>query len=164
MGRGRVDFGRGIARLTSYARYHGHANPKANEVWLEWSVGLWVSSLRVKFRAGRLTEDQIAVAADIGVRFRPPYRNPKPTPKPLSRAERKESDYLKRLGWLEDYFHQHGNVNVPQLQGTESWPGAGRWIARLRGLKRQKELSDAVVLEAESMNICWNPGQGKRSW
>lgn len=160
MGRGRVDFDHGIARLASYARYHGHANPKADEVWLKWSVGLWVANLRVKFRSGKLTDPQIAAAQDIGVRFTPPYRDPKP--KPPSRAERIERDYLRRLEWLEDYFRQNGHINVPQVEGIDGWSGAGRWIARLRGLYREGSLSQAVVRKAERMGICWAPGKGTK--
>ena len=162
MSRGRVDFDRGIARLASYARYHGHANPKAAEIWLGWRIGLWVSALRVKFRSGKLAADQITIAEEIGVRFFPPYRDPKP--KPPTRAERRESSYLERLTWLEDYFRLYGHINVPQLEGTAEWPTAGRWIARLRSSYRNKALPQAVVRKAEQMGICWNPGPGKRSW
>lgn len=161
MGRGRVDFDRGIARLSSYARYHGHANPTVNEVWLKWSVGLWVSQLRVKYRSNRLTTEQIAEAEAIGVRFEPPYRDPKP--KPPTRDERRERNYLTRLSWLEDFYREHGHINVPQLQGTVDWPGAGQWIASLRGRYRRETLPQSVVEAAETMNIAWNPGPGIRS-
>ena len=162
MGRGRVDFDRGIARLASYARHHGHASPKATEIWLEWSVGLWVSALRTKFRSGKLTAAQIIAAEEIGVRFVPPYRDPKP--KPPTRAERQERDFLDKLTWLEDYFRQYGHINVPQLDGTAKWPTAGRWIARLRSSYRRGTLPSAVIRKAEQMKISWNPGPGKRTW
>lgn len=162
MGRGRVDFDRGIGRLASYARYQGHANPKVAEIWLGWRVGLWVSALRTKFRSGRLSDAQIAAAEEIGVRFSPPYRDPKP--KPPTRTERKESNYLERLAWLEDYFRQYGHINVPQVGGTNEWPTAGRWIARLRSSYRHEQLPQTVVREAERMGICWNPGPGKCNW
>lgn len=132
MGRGRVDFERGIARLSSYARYHGHANPKADEVWLGWSVGLWVSSLRVKFRTGKLTDKQVAVAEEIGVRFTPPYRDPKP--KPPSREERKVSAYLERLARLEPFYRRHGHINVPQADWHEK-------LARSRTMDRPHSLT-----------------------
>jgi len=160
MGKGRVDFDRGIARLASYARYHGHANPKADDVWLEWSVGLWVASLRTKYRSNKLTEEQIAAAVAIGVRFTPPYRDPKP--KSPSRSERKVTDDLERLRRLVGFYGRHGHINVPQLTGTDDWPGAGRWIARLRSQYRHGQLADTVIEAAESMNIDWNPGQGAR--
>lgn len=162
MGRGRVDFDRGIARLSAYAREHGHANPKAHEEWLTWRVGLWVSSLRVKYRAGKLTDEQVAAAETIGVRFAPPYRDPKP--KPPTRAERREVELLRQLGRLEGYFQKHGHINVPQLRGTSTWPGAGRWIARLRSNHRENKLPQSVVIKAESMNIVWDPGPGCRSY
>lgn len=160
MGRGRVDFNRGLARLSAYATEHGHANPKAHEEWLTWRVGLWVSSLRVKYRSGKLTEEQVAAAEAIGVRFVPPYRDPKP--KPPTRAERKEGELLRRLEWLDAYSQKHGHINVPQLRGTSTWPGAGRWIARLRSQFREGRLPQAVVNRAEKMNITWNPGPGRR--
>lgn len=74
MGSGRVNFERGILRLASYARTHGHANPKNDEEWLVWRIGLWVTQLRGKYRTGKLTTDQISEATAIGVRFSPPYR------------------------------------------------------------------------------------------
>lgn len=162
MGRGRVDFDRGIARLASYARYHGHANPKADEIWLGRSVGLWVSSLREKYRSGKLTAEQIVEAEAIGVRFAPPYREF--TPKPPARAERREREHIERLGRLHDFYTRHGHINIPQVIGVSEWPGAGRWIARLRGHFRQGILTDTVIQTAESMNIDWNPGPGSRRY
>lgn len=162
MGRGRVDFDRGLARLSTYAREHGHANPKAHEEWLTWRVGLWVSSLREKYRKGKLTDEQIAAAEAVGVRFVPPYRDPKP--KLPTRAEQREVELLRQLQWLEDYFQKHGHINVPQLRGTNTWPGAGRWIARLRSQYHERKLPRSVVAEAERMNIVWNPGPGRRSY
>lgn len=161
MGRGRVDFDRGLARLSAYAREHGHSNPKAHEEWLTWRVGLWVSSLRWKYRSGKLTDEQVAAAEAIGVRFVPPYRDPKP--KPPTRAERREGELLRRFEWLEDYFQEHGHINVPQLRGTSTWPGAGRWIARLRSQYRIGMLPQPVVDKAERMEIHWSPGPGCRS-
>lgn len=161
MGRGRVDFDRGIGRLSSFARYHGHANPKSDEVWLGWRVGLWVASLRTKFRSGKLTSEQITAAENIGVRFTPPYRDPKP--KPPTREERKISAYLERLGRLDSFYKRHGHINVPQLTGTKNWPGAGRWIARIRSQYRHGTLPQVIIDSAEKMNISWNPGQGSRS-
>ncbi|WP_420896905.1 helicase associated domain-containing protein [Brevibacterium aurantiacum] len=96
------------------------------------------------------------------MRFAPPYRDPKP--KRPTRAERQEDNLLERLASLEGYFHQHGHVNVPQVKGTAEWPAAGHWIARLRSNYRRGTLPPAVVREAERMNICWNPGPGKRAW
>lgn len=147
--------------MSTYAREHGHANPKADDVWLEWRVGLWVSALRVKYRADKLTDEQIAAAEAIGVRFSPPYRDPKP--KPPSRAEKREDELLRRLGWLEDYFLEHGHINVPQLRGTKTWPTGGRWIARLRSQYREGKLPRSVISRAERMKIIWDPGAGRRS-
>lgn len=162
MGRGRVDFDRGIARLSAYAREHGHANPKANEEWLTWRVGLWVSNLRTKYRKDKLTNEQVDAASAIGIRFVPPYRDPKP--QSPTRAERKEGELIRRLEWLDDFFNEHGHINVPQLRGTRTWPGAGRWIARLRSQYKEKKLPRSVVLKAERMNIMWNPGPGRRDY
>lgn len=160
MGRGRVDFDRGLARLSAYAREHGHANPKVDEEWLTWRVGLWVSSLRLKYRKDKLTDEQIAAAVAIGVRFVQPYRDPKP--KPPTRAERRESELLQTFTWLDDYFREKGHINVPQLRGTSTWPGAGRWIARLRLQHKNRKLPASVVAEAERRNIVWTPGPGRR--
>ncbi|SMX92954.1 helicase associated domain-containing protein [Brevibacterium aurantiacum] len=162
MGRGRVDFDRGLARLSAYAREYGHANPKAHEEWLTWRVGLWVSSLREKYRKGKLTGEKVAAAEAIGVRFVPPYRDPKP--KPPTRAECRESDLLRRLEWLEEYFQENGHINIPQLRGISTWPNAGRWVARLRSQYRKGKLPQTVVDRAESMKIVWNPGAGRRSY
>lgn len=162
MGRGKVDFNRGLARLSTYAREHGHANPKANEEWLTWRVGLWVSNLRMKYRKGNLTDEQVAAAEPIGVRFVPPYRDPRP--RPPTRAARRERELLRRLEWLEDYFQEHGHINVPQLLGNSTWPGAGRWIARLRSQHKEGTLPPSVVAEAERRNIVWSPGPGRRNY
>lgn len=160
MGRGRVDVNRGLTRLASYARYHGHANPPTGEVWLEWRIGLWVSQLRVKFRSNQLTDEQIATAKAIGVRFAPPYRDPKP--KPPTRERYRETEYLRRLDRLQEFYRKHGHINVPQLQGIAEWPAAGRWITSLRSRYRRGQLPASVVEVAESMNIAWNPGPGTR--
>ena len=159
MGKGRVDFERGILRLASYARTHGHANPKNDEEWLGWRIGLWVSQLRVKYRTGTLTTEQISEARAIGVRFAPPYRALKP--QPPAGAERREAEMLGKLSLLEDFYRSHGHINVGQLVGTEDWPGAGRWISRIRALNRQGKLPQSVVRAAEEMNLDWNPGMGR---
>ena len=160
MGRGRVDFSRGINRLSSYARIFGHANPKAHEVWLGWTIGLWVSNLRSKYRRGKLTEEQIAEAESIGVRFQPPYRDRKP--KPPTRAERRESDLLCRLSKLEPFYRKHDHINVKQLYGVDGWPGAGRWIAALRAKYWHDTLPESVVRKAEDLNIRWSMHGGSR--
>lgn len=162
MGAGSVDFDRGLLRLASYARTHGHANPKSDEVWLEWTIGLWVRSLREKFRADKLTDEQIAAAKALGVRFIPPYRDPKP--KPPTRAQRQESEFLVRLDRLRGFYHKYGHINVGQLHGSNEWTGAGRWIARIRCLYRQGRLSPKVIKVAEELNIDWNPGPGARTY
>lgn len=160
MGRGRVNFERGIARLSSYARIHGHASPKNDEVWLGWRVGLWVYNLRAKFRSGKLTERQIAEAKAIGVRFAPPYRSAQP--KPPNRMQRREEDMIQKLSLLGAYFSEHGHINVKQHDGVEGWPRAGAWLTRFRGYYRQDLLTEIVVRTAEAMNVDWNPGQGRR--
>ncbi len=131
-------------------------------VWLTWRIGLWVSSLRTKYRKGKLTDERVAAAESIGVRFVPPYRDPQP--KPPTRVERREGEFLRRLEWLEDYFQQNGHINVTQLRGTSTWPGAGRWIARLRLEYKKKGLPSSVVAEAERRNIAWTPGPGRRHY
>lgn len=161
MGNGRVDFDRGIARLSSYAREHGHACPTVDEEWLSWRVGRWVAALRAKFRAGKLTDEQIATAEAIGLRLSPPYREPKPTPP--TRAERQESGMLRRLAQLEHYYLEHKHINVRQVHGIDGWPGAGRWVARIRSLYRQGSLAQSVISKAEELNINWNPGTGFRA-
>ncbi|WP_419177962.1 helicase associated domain-containing protein [Brevibacterium linens] len=161
MGRGRVDFDRGILRLSSYAKIYGSANPKSNEVWLEWTIGLWVSRLRKKYRDGSLTSEQIATAEAVGVRFVPPYQGKKPAPP--TRAERQEIEYLARLDRLQGYFREHGHINVGQLHGIEGWQGAGRWISRIRSLRREGSLPLSVIQKAEKMNIIWEPGPGSRT-
>lgn len=147
--------------MSSYARFHGHANPKADEEWLSWRVGLWVSALRTKFRAGKLTDENIAAAEAIGLRLSPPYRDPKP--KPPTRAERVENRMLGRLTQLSGFYQEHKHINVRQVEGIDGWPGAGRWITRIRGLYRQGRLPQSVIVFAEEMNIDWAPGQGHRA-
>ncbi|WP_344250750.1 helicase associated domain-containing protein [Brevibacterium sanguinis] len=154
MGRGRVDFDRGIARLSTYARIHGHVNPKKGEEWLGWRVDLWIYALRAKYRAGKLSDDQISEAEAIGIKFERPYRDP--GPKAPTRAERREARILQRLAQLRAFHAQRGHINIPQHDGIDGWPGAGRWVARLRGHYRRGELSDRVIRVADEMNIRWN--------
>lgn len=154
MGRGVVDFARGIERLSAYARYSGTANPRTNEVWLNWRIGLWVRNLRLKHRSGNLRPEQIEQAKSIGVKFEPPYRDAKP--KPAKGSERRDAALLHRLMQLKQYHEQHGHINVKQLDGVEGWPGAGRWIARFRTMYRNGTLSTNVIQAAEALNIKWN--------
>lgn len=147
-----VDFERGMARLASYARIYGHANPKNTEVWLEWRIGLWVRELRYKQRTGKLSESQVAEAKRIGLRFEPPYRYK--TPRPTG-AQRREAEQLARLEALRPFYEKHGHINVKQVDGIVEWPSAGRWIARLRQAYRHGKLSSSVVEKAEAMDIKW---------
>lgn len=148
-----VDFERGMARLGSYARTHGHANPKNAEVWLDWRIGLWVRELRDKHRAGKLSESQVAEAKRVGVRFEPPYRD---KPVRLTGAQRREAEQLARLEKLRPFYKKHGHINVKQVEGVGGWPRAGGWIARLRQAYRQGKLPASVIEKAEAMRISWN--------
>ncbi|WP_266096819.1 helicase associated domain-containing protein [Brevibacterium atlanticum] len=147
-----VDFERGMARLASYARTYGHANPKNTEVWLDWKIGLWVRELRNKHRAGKLSDSQVAEAKGIGLRFEPPYRD---KPVRLTGAQRRESEQLARLESLQPFYKEHGHINVKQIDGLKEWPRAGAWIARLRQAYRQGKLPSRVVEKAEAMGIAW---------
>lgn len=155
-----MDFDRGIARLACYVREHGHGNPKAGEVWLDWQIGTWVANLRLKHRKGELSAEQIAEAEAVGVRLVPPYREPKPTPP--TRAQKREALFHSKLDRLEEFHRAHHHINVRQLVGIEGWDTAGQWIARLRYLHRRGELPNSVVERAESMGIVWEPGKGAR--
>lgn len=112
MGRGYVDFERGLARLASYARIYGHANPKYTEVWLGWTIGLWVSNLRTKFRNGKLTAAQISELESLGMKLTRPYRRPRAPKKRPTRAKSREQKLLGRLSLLLDYFNDHGHINI----------------------------------------------------
>lgn len=113
----------------------------------------------VKYRSGKLTTEQINEARATGVRFSPPYHAPKP--KPPTGAERREAEMLRKLSLLEDFYRSHGHINVGQLVGTKDWPGAGRWISRIRALNRRGKLPQSVVRAAEEMNLDWNLGTGR---
>lgn len=160
MGRGRVDFDRGLARLSSYVRAHGHGDIKSNEVWLDWKIGLWVSNLRKKYRDSKLTDQQVDALQIIGIRLSPPYQTPKP--KPPSKTVRIELEMLRRLERLEEHYRKHKHINISQFNGVKHWAAAGRWIASLRCKYRSGALSPAVIRKAEELNIEWNPGRGNR--
>lgn len=107
-----------------------------------------------KCRAGKLSDEQIAEAPAVGVRFERPYRHPKP--KPLNSPERREQDLLARLVRSHPCFREHGHLNVRQVRGVDGWPIAGCWVASLRTRYRRGQLPDSVVEAAEAMGITWN--------
>lgn len=148
-----VDFERGMARLASYARVYGHANPKNTEVWLDWRIGLWVRALREKQRAGKLSENREVEARNIGVRFEPPYRE---KPVQATGAQRREAKQLEQLEKLKPFYNRHRHINVKQVEGVDDWPTAGAWVARLRQAYRQRKLPMSVIEKAEAMGIAWN--------
>ena len=162
MGNRKVDFDTGIYRLGSYARKYGHANPKSHEIWLSWRIGLWVSHLRKKYRNEQLSPTQITIAKNTGVIFEPPYRPRKADKRP--REDQRVDRLLNSLSRLDPFFIDHGHINVGQLSSLNSWPAAGRWIARLRSMYRQGTLPGEVQRKAEALNIDWNPGGGCRKY
>lgn len=80
-------------------------------------MGLSVANLRAKFSAGQLTDEQNAEAEVIGVSFSLLYRDPNPMPP--TQAERKESEILRRLAQLEDFYREHEHINIRQAGGVE---------------------------------------------
>lgn len=153
----------GLGRLAGYAREHGHANPPVRGEWLDWQIGGWVSSLRKKKRLGALSPEQIAEAERLGIDWDPPsHRRPQPKPPTPTPEQRRETRLHAQLDRLIPYWQHHGPIDILQLVGTEDWPEAGRFIGRLRGMRRAGTLPETVEARAEEMGIVWDPPIGRR--
>lgn len=153
----------GLQRLAGYAREHGHANPRTRTVWLGWAIGVWLREVRKKKRRGKLTLEQIDAAESLGVDWDPP-KGRRPTSEVLrpSRKQSREARLHSSLDRLVPYWQTHGNIDVLQLTGTADWPQAGRFVCRLRTLRREGTLPDSVEKRATEMGIVWDPPIGRR--
>lgn len=152
----------GLDRLAGYAREHGHANPPVRTVWLDWQIGIWLRDLRKKKRENKLTTEQIIRAEDLGVDWNPPVGRRRNPPRP-TREQRREAQLHASLDRLLPYWHEHGNLDIRQIAGTDDWPQAGRFICRLRALRREQRLPRSVEERAIEMGVVWEPMIGRRA-
>lgn len=159
---GTVDMATGTARLKSYAREKGHANPKTKEVWLTWNIGLWVGAVRKRYRDGKLTEQEIEALITIGLKLNPPYRISKREKQKQQARERRVQRMMVKLHRLDAYHQIHGHINVKQTEILHHFPNAGRWITYLRTLRRHGTLPSEIETYANRHNIDWDPNLGRK--
>lgn len=152
----------GLLRLAGYAREHGHANPPVRTVWLDWKIGIWVRELRKKKRLGLLTAAQVEQAERLGTDWDPPSGRQRTAPPRPTRQQQREARLHVSLDRLIPYWHEHGDINVLQVLGIAGWSQAGRFVCRLRTLRRQGTLPTTVEERATTMGIDWDPPPGRR--
>src|SRR5699024_5731970 len=93
--------------------------------------------------------------------WNPPRRRKISALKP-GRAQRLEARLHASLDRLTPYWREHGDINVRQLTGTDTWPEAGRFVGRLRMKRRTETLPASVEARAAALGIEWDPPLGRR--
>jgi superfamily II DNA or RNA helicase len=133
-----LGFVTGLDEAKAYYTENGNlAVPLNYKTKSGFALGNWISNLRVRFKEGVLTEEQIEALTEIGMDWN---RNDK----------RWEENYAV----AEAYYRGNGHLNVPHAYKTEDGVALGRWLVYLRSKK--DELTDEQVARLEQIGMQWD--------
>ncbi len=133
--------------LKSFKKEHGHCNVPGHYP-PNRSLGIWVSNLRSRKKAGKLAKEWIRCLEGLGFCW----------------ALRKRSVF--RLDWdvmlaaLTAFKECHGHCNVPR-----TWPENPQlrwWVTKLRRMKRKGKLDRRQIAQLNRLGIVWEPARKPR--
>lgn len=140
----------GLDRLeaSKFFEVHSHINLPIGHEIDGWKAGQWISSLRTRYRQGRLSGEVVERAESLGLEWA--RKNPGVA----------ADEGLERLEQSE-FYREHGHINLPPNHEIGDWK-AGAWIKTLRRKYRKGTLSVESVARAESLCMDWTtpPGRG----
>ena len=128
--------------LKRFRKEHGHCNVPGHYP-PNRSLGIWVSNLRSRKKAGKLAKERIRCLEELGFCW----------------ALRKRSVF--RLDWdvmlaaLTAFTEHHGHCNVPHTWPEN--PRLGWYIKSLRRKKREGKLDRRQIAQLNKLGIVWEP-------
>ncbi|MBF6425660.1 hypothetical protein GV791_26690 [Nocardia cyriacigeorgica] len=160
----RARWRRGITALRKFAGEHGHANPSAAFVDADgFRVGGWLTTKRQEYRAGKLTDAEIAELTSLGARL----DTAESSNKNESWQEFDQARWDEWIQLLTEYVAEHGNAYVANSYVTPAGDCLGMWLSNCRrwyrdGTLRADRRDQLIALGADlvhngySLDERWN--------
>lgn len=102
-------------------------------------LGTWITGQRENYKAGRLTDEQIALLEKIQMHW-----------------NRFEVSWDSYYSLAKDYFNEHGDLNIVADYNTEDGVHLGAWLANQKGKYKKFKLSELQISLLEKIGIVWN--------
>ncbi len=120
--------------LQQFAQKHGHTDVSQ----LVQGLGPWLSSQRVMYRQGTLTEGRRQLLESLGVEWYP--------------SQKKGERWIEQYAKLVDFQKEHGHCNVSRRKH----PDPGIWVSAQRTAYRKGLLAPERVLLLERLGFLWS--------
>ena len=126
-----------------YWKKHGHLNmAKDYQGKSGIRLGAWLIVQRRKKKLGELTEEQIKLLEDVGFEWE------------ISR-------WLRGYRYAQEYYNQHGHLNMPRAYKCEDGYALGIWVFNYRnaynGNKSVVEITQEQIQALEEIGMEWKP-------
>ena len=130
-------FERGLRALEAFVKREGHSFATRDVVEGGHRLGQWLNGQRAKYRAHKLSPEQIKSLELAGVVW-----------------DRKEEQFVIGIKALRNYVATHGDGDVPQSYVLDGFP-LGSWVGTRRSEFRRKTMSTLKKRELERAGIAW---------
>jgi superfamily II DNA or RNA helicase len=130
-------FERGLHALESFVKREGHSFATRDVIEDGHKLGSWLNSQRARYRARKLTPEQVGSLERVGVVW-----------------DRLELQFAAGIKALKDYVATHGDGDVPQSYVQEGFP-LGSWVGSRRGDLRKGKLNVSQRRQLERAGIAW---------
>ena len=107
-------------------------------------LGLWISKQRALYKENKLVPNRIALLEKIGMIWHP--------------VDMRWNEYYDQAA---DYYHDNGNLLVPQKYVTTEGIRLGYWINSQRKNYREKVLSKERIISLEKIGMVWDPADAQ---
>lgn len=122
----------------AYKRAHGNLNVPSQFVSEQGTkLGTWLINQRMKYKKGKLTQEQIRLLNSIGF------------------AWDLEDPWALSYRRAEEYFKAHGDLLVAQKYRCEDGYLLGKWIAAQRESYQKKRLTQEQIAALERIGMVW---------
>lgn len=139
-----MNWERNFAAAAEYAKKYGELSPKATYITESGiKLGSWISNIRTYRKCGiqrnYLTEERIKALDEIGMVWRTP-------------------NYLfeKNYAALLEYFHTHGDLDVPADHVSADGIKLGVYVKNLRTSRRKGTLDKKQISRLDEINMIWD--------
>ena len=121
-----------------YKEEHGNLNvPQSYVTEKGTKLAAWISNQRWKRKQGLMSQARIEFLDSIGFPWTP------------------ESQWEQSFHRAEAYFHEFGNLNVPNRYRCEDGYWLGKWIFKQREAYQQKRLTQQQIAALERIGMIW---------
>ena len=105
-----------------------------------FKLGNWIANQRVRYKANRLTKEQIRLLEKIGMCW-----------------NANEEKWKAAYGQAVTFFNEHGHLNIKNDYVTPAGIHLGEWLASNRMSYRKGKLEENKADLLEAIGIVWNP-------